>query len=44
MNKDDLFLQKAQQLNYRFDGDIKIGGNYTSLVQDIKIDSIAKAK
>lgn len=34
MNKDDLFLQKAQQLGYNFDGEIKIGGNYTSIVRD----------
>ena len=34
MSRDARFLEQAQALGYRFDGEIKIGGNYVPLVRD----------
>ncbi|MFW2178028.1 MULTISPECIES: RidA family protein [unclassified Moraxella] len=34
MSRDALLEQTASELGYRFDGTIKIGGNYTPMVQD----------
>ncbi len=34
MSCDERFAQEAQALGYRFDGEIKIGGNYVPLVRD----------
>ena len=37
MNADQRFDELAQRLGYAFDGDLKIGGNYTSLVADGRV-------
>ena len=34
MSRDARFEEQAQALGYRFDGEIKIGGNYVPLVRD----------
>jgi enamine deaminase RidA (YjgF/YER057c/UK114 family) len=36
MTADARFLAVAQELGYSFDGEIKIGGNYTPVIQDGK--------
>lgn len=33
-SRDDLFLEVAQELGHSFDGEIRIGGNYVSLMEN----------
>lgn len=34
LSRDDRFQQLAEELQCRFDGEIRIGGNYTSAVEN----------
>lgn len=34
LSRDEKFMEEAAALGYRFDGEIKIGGNYVPLMRD----------